>query len=500
MESAPIKQGWLYKDRYLSLLPDSHNYFVLTKSGFRYYSEKGGSSTDHEFLRGTIQFDDMVDVSKGEGAHFNIVTWYRCYELRAETGAEAEEWVKAISDTRKHHSHDDALDRRSSTHRSLESKPWLVDEVWLDESDPLPIYMHANVGSELKGEHTIHVKLADGHVFTVEGVEVDGESKEVAVAETRTLSASLVKRDVEQARGQKAPLGDSLHPAFAVVLTLLAVEYFPEIFAKAAGKIALTLAAFLLGHFVLPVFTAIGKEKKGSAIKGGVEIVLKAEELMTRPKALSTRRQSGQKMPRRRPIYERRLSFQDAQRKGSRNILVEGIPSVDPAKPPVEGEKSVALVSDVPENVSDRVNFSGHFVLDLGASDNPTEMLTAMGVPWIARKAISKTARTLIIDQDGDDWKETIVAPMITKNMAMKLDGTPSVEISPVDKSTVTSVTTFSEDGKKVVSKNSFGDASNKSQVISRELIDNGDVYVVENTLTMGDKVIHTRSCFNRQK
>ena len=86
---------------------------------------------------------------------------------------------------------------------------------------------------------------------------------------------------------------------------------------------------------------------------------------------------------------------------------------------------------------------------------------------------------------------------MITKNMAMKLDGTPSVEISPVDKSTITSVTTFSEDGTKVVSKNSFPDAS-KSQLISRELINDGDVYVVENTLTLGDQVIHTRSCFNR--
>ena len=82
--------------------------------------------------------------------------------------------------------------------------------------------------------------------------------------------------------------------------------------------------------------------------------------------------------------------------------------------------------------------------------------------------------------------------------MKMKLDGTPSVEVSPVDKSTVTSITTFSEDGKKVISKNSFGGASNKSQHISRELIKGGDVYVVNNTLTMGDKVISTRSCFNR--
>ena len=66
MESETIKQGWLFKDRYLSLLPDSHNFFVLSTRKLKYYSEKGGSSTSHEFLRGTIQFEDMVDVCKGE--------------------------------------------------------------------------------------------------------------------------------------------------------------------------------------------------------------------------------------------------------------------------------------------------------------------------------------------------------------------------------------------------------------------------------------------------
>ena len=247
-----------------------------------------------------------------------------------------------------------------------------MDEVWLDESDPLPLYMHANVGSEIRGEHTIHVKLADGCVFTVHGVEVGGESKEVAVAEARTLSASLVKReDSALAKEPKAPLDASLHPALAVVLTLLAVEFFPEIFAQAAGKIALTFAAFLLGQFVLPAVTG-GGEVKGSTPTGGVEIVLKAEEVMTRPKALSNRRQSGEKMPRRNPIYERRLSFADAQRKSSRNILVEGIPFVDPLKPP-EGGDGFALVPDT-GNV-DRVNFSGQVrACDIKGSVSGTSM------------------------------------------------------------------------------------------------------------------------------
>lgn len=71
------------------------------------------------------------------------------------------------------------------------------------------------------------------------------------------------------------------------------------------------------------------------------------------------------------------------------------------------------------------------------------------------------------------------------------------MEVSPVDKSTIKNVTTVTHDGKKVISVNTYPDAT-KSQVISRELVEEGSKYVVVNRLTMGDKVIETTSRFNR--
>jgi hypothetical protein len=123
-------------------------------------------------------------------------------------------------------------------------------------------------------------------------------------------------------------------------------------------------------------------------------------------------------------------------------------------------------------------------------------MLTALGVPWIARKAIASSGRKLHIEHEGLDWTETIITKVMTKTMHIHLDGTPTVEISPVDKSQVTGVTQM-EKGGKCVTRNSYA-GSEKSQLITRVLEENGD-YAVINCLTLDDgKVIETKSVYNK--
>ena len=61
------------------------------------------------------------------------------------------------------------------------------------------------------------------------------------------------------------------------------------------------------------------------------------------------------------------------------------------------------------------VNFSGKWALDHSASDDPSEQLTALGVPWLARKAIANASRSLEIEQDGWSWRELVTTSIITK-------------------------------------------------------------------------------------
>ncbi|GMH69037.1 hypothetical protein TrLO_g10649 [Triparma laevis f. longispina] len=505
-----LMSGWLHKDRYLSLLPDSHNYFLLTSDYLQYYSESGHGSTTREYLRGTIHFDDIVDVSQ-DSTSFSVVTWYRCYELKAESAEEAEKWVLAVREARGGKMDVDG-ERRESVKRDVAGgrggKPWLVDEVWLDESSPIPLTQHAVVGEDLKGNHAVHVKVADGHVFTVRDLEVDGPPKDVAVTGERSLKASLrTKFDHTKNNSKKSNtimkfLKQPSNLAFlGAAFALFLVEAFPAIFSDSAGKISVLIVCYVLGRYMIPL---------KDAVVSRVEVVLSSTEVVHRPKP-KQHKEREKRMPRRNPIYERRLSYTDAQAKNNspmkgggrdmaalvkgRNILEEGLPHPGDS----DDETVGAPVNAHPESKvnPDMVNFSGNFVLDLHGSSDPTEMLTAMGVPWIARKAISKTVRTLIIDHSGLQWTETIVAPMITKTMKMNLDGTPAMEVSPVDKSTIKNVTTVTHDGKKVISVNTYPDAT-KSQVISRELVEEGSKYVVVNRLSMGDKVIETTSRFNR--
>ena len=71
-------------------------------------------------------------------------------------------------------------------------------------------------------------------------------------------------------------------------------------------------------------------------------------------------------------------------------------------------------------------DFSGTYVLDHKESDSNDEMMAALGVPWVARRAIRGTKRTIHIEHDGDVWDETTVTKFRTMEDHFDLSGTIS--------------------------------------------------------------------------
>jgi hypothetical protein len=130
------------------------------------------------------------------------------------------------------------------------------------------------------------------------------------------------------------------------------------------------------------------------------------------------------------------------------------------------------------------VNFSGHWTLDHSASDNPSAQLTALGVPWLARKAIANASRSLVIEQRGWKWKEIVTTSIITKEMDFTIDGANREEVSPIDQSVVKMCTVVEESGMCVVTRNVYTKLGHRAE-IRRRLMNGGKTYHVKNTLTL---------------
>jgi hypothetical protein len=89
-----------------------------------------------------------------------------------------------------------------------------------------------------------------------------------------------------------------------------------------------------------------------------------------------------------------------------------------------------------------------------------------------------------------------MVTPLLTKTVQMALDGTPTIEISPVDKSKVQSVSRV--EGRCVVTTNTYEGDDGKTQKLSRRLEEGGNVYIVDNDMTVGSKIIHVTNRFEK--
>ena len=310
---------------------------------------------------------------------------------------------------------------------------------WVDERAPAPLRTVAALGAVPSGEHAAHVRLADGSTLTADVCE--GKPVEVATAGASTLVAALEDTTPPQ---PPSLLGTA---CASVALGLVGSAFVPR-----AATAGLLLAS-----------AAVASVKRKRPQKR-YDLVLTTRLNPDAEQPLRKRRRSGELLARR--------------------------PSLVGIRSPGPQQRRPSLFSPQKAKCPD---FSGTYVLDHKESDSSDEMMAALGVPWVARRAIRGTKRTIHIEHDGDVWDETTVTKFRTMEDHFDLSGGSLVKISPVDKSSYTTTTTVQSGS--VVTAVDFG-SEGKSQVITRRL--DGARYVVLNELRIGSRVLKVRSVFNR--
>ena len=309
---------------------------------------------------------------------------------------------------------------------------------WVDERAPAPLRTVAALGAVPDGEHAAHVRLADGSTLTADVTA--GEPVEVATAGASTLVAALEDTTPPQP---------------------------PSILGTACASVALGL----VGSAFVPRAATAGLLLASAAVAS-----VKRKRPQKRYDLVLTTRLN--------PDAEQPL------RKRRKSELLGRRPSLVGIRSPGPQNRRPSLFSPQKAKCPD---FSGTYVLDHAASDSNDEMMAALGVPWVARRAIRGTKRTVHIEHDGDVWDETTVTKFRTMEDHFDLSGGSLVKISPVDKSSYTTTTTVQSGA--VVTAVDFG-SEGKSQVITRRL--DGKRYVVLNELRIGSRVLKVRSVFNR--
>jgi len=463
-------EGWLYKKGAIGFGGEKKRWCVLEEKGsqgvLRYYGKP-----DLKSLKGSIKLAEMTDVEEHGDATFDVACKNRVFHLRAETVEDAKRWATYLRAKSQGVPAASPVD----DDREVTGSPWLVDGVWLDGNAPAPIRMVADLGhleGMRNGQHCAHVRLADGSTFSVDGLTVGGAGKEVAAAGEHKLLASIAEGPTLPLAAAPAAAAAPTSPrdasAAAAALAGACVLLCARVPAVATRADALAVA--LLAYAAVAALARAAAARRAAAPPPGGYGALAA----TAPSAtyaLVLKSLSPEKVAK--------------KRRCSSHAAIE--PSLLPT----------AVGAGLPAVAEEAgVDFSGSYALDVAASDNPTEMLAALGVSWAFRKAISKFSRTVHIEHDHDAWTETTVAPGVTRTTHLDLSGAPTVEISPVDKSAVT--ITASVQGDAVVSTSAYPPGSGKAQHISRTLEGGGARYVVVNTLTVGDREIKVRSVFNR--
>jgi hypothetical protein len=129
-------------------------------------------------------------------------------------------------------------------------------------------------------------------------------------------------------------------------------------------------------------------------------------------------------------------------------------------------------------------DFSGKWVLDLGASSSPHAMLKRLGASWAERRfggslemqaTYNQTPQLLTIDRRGFGFQKTDV---------LRLDGTPETQDdSLLERYTIR--TFWSEDGTQLTSDISFRtkDSRDAEMIVVRKLSDEGKTLIWSSTL-----------------
>ena len=428
----PTKQGWLHKKGGTALSAERKRWFVLQGAGSEAtlrYSKEVNGGH-----RGTIRCEDIRGVVQDENA-LDIYTPDRTYHVRASSEQSAGQWATVI---RCAAAGAEEVESSSDDEDENTGIPWMIDGAWVDQRAPAPLRTVAALGSVPDGEHAAHVRLADGSTLTADVCE--GKQVEVATAGASTLVAALEDTTPPQP---------------------------PSLLGTACASVALGL----VGSAFVPRAATAGLLLAGAA-------------------AASVKRKRPQK--RYDLVLTTRLNPNEEQplRKRRKSELLGRRPSLVGIRSPGPQNRRPSLFSPQKAKCPD---FSGTYVLDHKASDSNDEMMAVLGVPWVTRRAIRGTKRTIHIEHDGDVWDETTVTKFRTMEDHFDLSGGSLVKISPVDKSSYTTTTTVQSGA--VVTAVDFG-SEGKSQVITRRL--DGARYVVLNELRIGSRVLKVRSVFNR--
>ena len=147
------------------------------------------------------------------------------------------------------------------------------------------------------------------------------------------------------------------------------------------------------------------------------------------------------------------------------------------------GARGGRRLSQTPPSRDGR-NFSGTWVLNKSRSDDQGPMLQAIGVGWVARKAIAASKRTIVIEHAplASTWVEKVTTSVITKSSAIPLTGVPYEDTSPVDGGSVHLITTVEEGGRCIATRAQFMKSGHR-QLVRRWVESDGSLYHVCNEL-----------------
>mmetsp|Transcript_22385 Transcript_22385/g.68940 ORF Transcript_22385/g.68940 Transcript_22385/m.68940 type:complete len:692 (+) Transcript_22385:106-2181(+) len=154
--------------------------------------------------------------------------------------------------------------------------------------------------------------------------------------------------------------------------------------------------------------------------------------------------------------------------------------------------------------------FTGRWVLDVRRSDDPSEQLKALGVPWALRHALVRSPNVKRIIYHDSIWTEESETVLLSRIQHLRLDGKMQTETHPIDGAPVhiwsslgrppsdapqCSITT--NDMNAVISVISY--ANGNVSTIARTLEDHGQTYHVVNELVITNgRTVHTDTYFRR--
>lgn len=540
-------EGWLQKRTPWSRHGEKRRYFVLDlqKRELAYYKVMHGRTVQGaeppvlaSIRLGAIYLEEAVSIDESQIEHgvFDLVTPHHVHELRAASAELARQWVSAL---RPLASDDVAQGRQegastwsagatlrgySPPRWATPSVPWCVEAVWLDghhhgadDHVDAPLHLVADLGTaEPEGGFKTKVLLADGTTLVLDSkvdCMTDGRFHEVAHAGEYSLLARFTDdmegsspashssfASGESCKGDPQDSLPNVAPAAAftggAALALAVLAAAPN----GALQLAPVLCAALLATALALWAVASGATKRASWL---------APAAATSPTCASTKSVASKPSSWRlelKSVVKAPQSLKQPSKEGSgplcaadrsrRRSHPQRQPSMSARALCTDGLLDLKVArSLLPGGALD---FSGTWQLSLKRSDDPSDLLKALGVPWAARAALRHASRQLVIEHDGLEWMETNITPVIRRTTKMMLDGSVHQEDSPVDKSTITMISRFEEEGRCVLTCSTFPDGV-RSQVVRRYLEDCGKTYHVLNRLTVGtQQVITTNSFFER--